>query len=83
MKRNYGIDALRILSMFMVVVLHVLGQGGMLSGSEPGSLKYWTLWFLEIACFCATDCFALISGYVMYKSKPRLSRAVISSTLRS
>lgn len=76
MKRNYGIDALRILSMFMVVVLHVLGQGGMLSGSEPGSLKYWTLWFLEIACFCATDCFALISGYVMYKSKPRLSRAV-------
>lgn len=27
-KRNYGIDMLRILSMYMVVVLHVLGQGG-------------------------------------------------------
>lgn len=24
-KRNYGIDLLRIISMFMVVVLHVLG----------------------------------------------------------
>lgn len=27
-KRNYGIDLLRMISMFMVVVLHVLGQGG-------------------------------------------------------
>ena len=27
-KRNYGVDALRILAMYMIVVLHVLGQGG-------------------------------------------------------
>lgn len=26
--RNYGIDLLRIVSMFMVVNLHVLGRGG-------------------------------------------------------
>ncbi len=26
--RNYGIDALRIISMFMVVILHSLGHGG-------------------------------------------------------
>ena len=26
--RNYGIDLLRILSMLMVIVLHVLGWGG-------------------------------------------------------
>ena len=32
-ERNYGIDLLRILSMFMVVVLHILGQGGALAGN--------------------------------------------------
>ena len=29
--RNLGIDLLRIVSMFMIVLLHVLGQGGILS----------------------------------------------------
>ena len=29
-ERNYGIDLLRIVSMMMVVLLHVLGQGGIL-----------------------------------------------------
>lgn len=27
-KRNYGIDLLRIVSMWMIVGLHVLGDGG-------------------------------------------------------
>ena len=31
MRRNEGIDALRMCSMFMVVVLHVLAQGSILS----------------------------------------------------
>lgn len=32
-KRDYGIDIARLLSMFMVVVLHNLGQGGYLTGA--------------------------------------------------
>lgn len=27
-ERNYGIDALRLYAMFLIVVLHVLGPGG-------------------------------------------------------
>lgn len=63
-ERNYGIDLLRIVSMLMVVVLHVLGQGGVLKSSEPLSLGYSVAWFLEIAAYCAVNCYALISGYV-------------------
>ena len=33
--RNYGIDLLRIVSMFMVVLLHTLGQGGILKSTVP------------------------------------------------
>lgn len=73
-KRNYGIDLLRMVSMFMVVVLHVLGQGGILAAVEKLSFGYWLVWTLETACYCAVNCFALISGYTMSASGPKVSR---------
>ncbi len=72
-ERNYGIDFLRILSMFMAVVLHVLGQGGILDAAVPGSTNYWVAWFLEVAMYSAADCFALISGYVLSVKNTRVS----------
>ena len=74
MKRNYGIDALRLVSMFMVTMLHVLAQGGILYATEPGSLSYWVVWATEIACYCAVNCFALISGYTMSQTQYKVSR---------
>lgn len=65
---NYGIEVLRIISMLMVVVLHVLGQGGILGSAEYLSLQYHVAWLLEIICYCAVNCYALISGYVMIES---------------
>lgn len=62
--RNHGIDLLRIVSMFFVVILHVLRQGGILAELPMLSVKYELAWFVEIACYCATNCYALISGYV-------------------
>ena len=38
--RNYGIDLLRIISMIMVVVLHVLRHGGVIEGTDPLSANY-------------------------------------------
>ena len=72
--RNYGIDALRILSMFLVVMLHTLGHGGVLGGLEPGSAHYRAAWLLETAAYCAVNCFALTSGYVSCRSRPKFSR---------
>lgn len=67
--RNYGIDALRLLSMFMVVILHVLGYGGVLNAAKG---ENWIVgWLLEIMAYCAVDCFALISGYVGYTEQEK------------
>ncbi len=71
--RNYGIDLLRMVSMVMIAVLHVLGQGGILSACTRGSTNYYVAWFLEIGCYCAVNCYALISGYVGVNSKARFS----------
>lgn len=71
--RNYGVDLLRIVSMYMVVVLHVLGQGGALQEAMSPSLQYQSAWFLKILCFGAVNCYALISGYVGINSRYRYS----------
>lgn len=63
-KHNYGIDFLRILSMIMVVILHILGYGGVVAASS--GMQYWMVVLLRISSGCAVNCFAIISGFVSY-----------------
>lgn len=71
---NYGIDCLKIISMIMIATLHVLGQGGVLEHTGVFSLHYELAWALEVCCYCAVNCYALISGYVNYNTKFRYSK---------
>ena len=73
-RRHYGIDLLRICSMLMIVTLHVLSQGGLLRMAQPTDLNYAVGWAVEIACYCAVNCYGLISGYVGVMGRMRLSR---------
>lgn len=75
-KRNYGIDFLRIISMLMVVMLHVLLQGGILDSCTRFSFNYEFAWFLETACICAVNCYALISGFVGIDAQFKYSNIV-------
>ncbi len=67
-ERNYGIDILKIISMFMIVMLHVTNQGGVLSNPDK-TVHYWTAWVFEISCYCAVNSFALTSGYLIVGRK--------------
>lgn len=64
-KRNANVDLFRIIATLFVVMLHVLDKGGILTNTSPNDAKYWVAWFLYILTYCAVNCFALISGYVM------------------
>ena len=55
--------------MFMVVVLHVLGQGGILAALPPHTPRWALGWALESACYCAVDCFGRVSGYVAHSRR--------------
>ena len=76
-ERNYGIDLLRMVAMFLVAVLHVLGQGGVLGHTGVYSGQYLVGWFLELAAYCSVNLYALISGYVGIQSKYRVSNIVV------
>lgn len=62
--------------MFMIVILHTLGQGGILASVTPNSLQFHIAWILEIICFCAVNIYALISGYVLCDKPFRLYRLI-------
>lgn len=70
-ERTHGMDALRILTMFMVVILHILTGGGLLGEVSRFTSQYEAGWFLQCAALCAVDVFALISGYVWVNAKYR------------
>lgn len=76
-ERNYGIDLLRPILMFMVCVLHILGKGGILSAVSFGTVEYKTFWLIETFAYFAVDAFAIISGYMASYDKPCKPRKII------
>lgn len=73
MKRNYGIDLLRIIAMFFVIVLHIVGVGGICANADLLSTNFLTSQFLRTATVCAVNIYALISGFVGWNRKPKPS----------
>lgn len=69
LKRNYGIDLLRIVSMVMIVTLHVIRQGGIFDAAQPGTPDYIVAWIIEALCIGAINLYAMISGFVGVNSK--------------
>ncbi len=74
--RNYGIDLLRLVLMFMVCVLHALGQGGVLVNCEIGGIQSKVYWFMEIFSLCAVNGFAMISGYTASDTMPKYFKII-------
>ena len=62
--------------MFMVVILHILTQGGVLNASGRFTSQYEAGWLLQTAAFCAVDLYALISGYVWVYAEYRYRNIV-------
>lgn len=66
--RNHGIDILRVIATIIIIMFHILSQGGILK-SWNGTVGGEALWFFQVICFCGVNLFALISGYVGLSAK--------------
>jgi len=62
--RNAGIDLARIISMYAIIVEHLLRHGRALEKFS----KYKELYFISNMFFYCVSTYALISGYIGYKS---------------
>lgn len=62
-------ELLRVFLMFLIVIVHLLGPGGLLEGVAPFSLSYFALWWIEGLGCVSTNVFILISGYYMIQSR--------------
>ena len=67
--RNYGLDIARIIAMCGIIILHILGQGGILKNIHMDNEKYWMAWWVEICAYCSVDLFALLSGWLGINKK--------------
>ena len=75
-ERNLGIDLLRCVAMIMVVMLHLFnraGAGSAIAGNETVKELAVPLRIFLAGC---VNIYAIISGYVMLKSKFRLSKII-------
>ena len=75
-KRNAGIDLLRVLSMFMVVVLHVSGYQNYSGTLQQFSLSWYLMSVLDCLIIVAVNCFGLITGYVNSGKKYNLKNII-------
>ena len=74
--RNPGIDLLRALAMFFVIIWHFIGQGGLLEQAETGSVKFWVLSAVQILTVCCVNLYGITTGYLMCDKPFKLSRVV-------
>lgn len=77
-ERNRNLDLLRIVSMFMVVLLHSFNHGGLLQDIAPayGTPNLYLVQAIFSFCLVAVNCFVLISGYFLCASDFKLKKWV-------
>lgn len=73
--RNYGIDVLRVLATCMIVLLH-LNFGQILEGVKPLSGHWFVAHGIEQICIIGVNVFALISGFVNYGKKYKITNII-------
>ncbi len=76
-QRNASLDVLRVLSMFMIVITHCLGHGGIGTAlKDTLSLSYFEYIFASSFFQVHVNCFVLVSGYFLCTSTFKWSKVV-------
>ncbi|MBQ7364444.1 MAG: acyltransferase [Clostridia bacterium] len=73
-ERNMGVELFRVVAMLLVVCLHILGRGGVVSSTDYLSANYKLAHFLQVITYCSVNCYALISGFANVKTEFKFRR---------
>lgn len=72
--RNYGIDLLRVLCMYMILFLHYFCYGELRAFPNGLDVPGIVMWWMYALTYVAVGCYVLISGYFLVDQTFRLSR---------
>lgn len=78
-RRQANFELLRIVAMFMIIILHYLGKGGILvpfpfvAKENPAAVLGW---LIEAFCIMSLNCYMLISGYFLVESAWKPGRVI-------
>lgn len=62
-EKNSNIELLRITSMFMIVMIHIMTKTSVLWEMNHNQPVYYICWFIYGICMTSVNCYVLISGY--------------------
>ena len=68
-KRIVGLDLFRVLSMCGIVGLHIMGNGGVLAGTNPYAPTYPILILIYSFFYLSVNSFGILSGYLGIEKK--------------
>ena len=75
-KREINFELLRIIAMLMIVSLHYWGKSGFTDSAEISTPGFFLAWIVRSCCYCAVNCYILLSGYFMSGGKFKMSKAI-------
>lgn len=67
-RRQANLELLRIVAMLMIIMLHYLIKGGVVTDGAYRTPVHYLAGLIEAFCMVAPNCYALISGYFMVES---------------
>lgn len=76
-KRHTGIDLMRIVCMFIIVMYHIQGHGGLIASTQLSAANRVLVVALQSVYQAAVNGYALVSGYVGYQARHRYSSLVV------
>ena len=62
-EKKYGLELLKILSMFYLIIILLLEKGEILASVSEGSTRYMVTWLLRIWCAGTVNIFVILTGF--------------------
>lgn len=75
-RREMNFELLRVFAMLMIISLHYWGKSGYIDNVKIDSPSFFLAWLIRAICFCAVNCYVLLTGYFMSLQKFKVSKVV-------
>ena len=68
-KRQANFELLRIVAMMMIIILHYLNKGNLVTAyTTDSSAVNYTAHLIQAFCIVSVNCYVLLSGYFLVES---------------